>query len=50
MMEKELFLKDWNKNISRSLEAIILLDMVAIFQMKSHRITNRQISINNKIK
>ena len=50
LMEKELFVKEWEMNMARIVEAIILLDLMQTINNKSYNIMdmNMTIAMDNK--
>ena len=45
VIEKELYLKNWQYNTPRSAEAIVLLDMIYVVKQKAVSIEDRAIAI-----
>ena len=50
LMEKELFVKEWEMNTTRIAEVMILLDMIQTINNKSHNITNMNLIVAMDIK
>ena len=50
LMEKEVFLKEWEMNTPRIAEAVILLDMIYTINRKSYNINgiDMMVAIDNK--